>query len=231
MLTCAPVCMCVYVCVHVCVLGVLYRHAHICTCVHVCIRACKCRAEGVRVLVRMPIFMCTAVDACVLMYGCIQTCPHRCIPSRSGTHMLTAPCTRAGAPCAVGCAQDVGEKLDPALEPILQKAIFNAGGRTLIRLGDADVDYDPNFKLYITTKMSNPHYLPEVCIKVTVINFTVTMKVMKASTPCACAHSHTHAPMLARTRMRTCTHAHAQTHSSAQGPVHASLLGASESSA
>lgn len=26
----------------------------------------------------------------------------------------------------------------------------------------------------MTTKMSNPHYLPEVCIKVTIINFTVT---------------------------------------------------------
>ena len=38
------------------------------------------------------------------------------------------------------------------------------------------MDYDPNFKFYITTKLSNPHYLPEVCIKVTIINFTVTMK-------------------------------------------------------
>jgi len=28
--------------------------------------------------------------------------------------------------------------------------------------------------LLITTKLSNPHYLPEVCIKVTLINFTVT---------------------------------------------------------
>ena len=25
----------------------------------------------------------------------------------------------------------------------------------------------------MTTKMANPHYLPEVCIKVTIINFTV----------------------------------------------------------
>merc|ERR1711871_252613 len=41
--------------------------------------------------------------------------------------------------------------------------------------GDSDVDYDENFLLYITTKMPNPHYLPEVCIKVTVINFTVTI--------------------------------------------------------
>ena len=26
----------------------------------------------------------------------------------------------------------------------------------------------------MTSKMANPHYLPEVCIKVTIINFTVT---------------------------------------------------------
>jgi dynein heavy chain, axonemal len=42
--------------------------------------------------------------------------------------------------------QDVGEVLDPALEPVLAKAIFKQGGRTLIRMGDTDVDYDTNFK-------------------------------------------------------------------------------------
>lgn len=38
------------------------------------------------------------------------------------------------------------------------------------------MDYDPNFKLYMTTKLSNPHYMPDVCIKVTLVNFIVTMK-------------------------------------------------------
>ena len=49
------------------------------------------------------------------------------------------------------------------------------GTRKLIRLGDSNVDYDDGFKLYMTTKLPNPHYLPETCIKVTIINFTVTM--------------------------------------------------------
>jgi len=48
------------------------------------------------------------------------------------------------------------------------------GGRLLIRLGDSDVEYNKAFKFYMTTKLANPHYLPEVCIKVTIINFTVT---------------------------------------------------------
>ena len=70
--------------------------------------------------------------------------------------------------------EELGEMLDPALEPILLKQTFTQGGRLLIRLGDSDIEYDKNFRFYMTTKMANPHYLPEVCIKVTVINFTVT---------------------------------------------------------
>ncbi|XP_040003149.1 dynein heavy chain 6, axonemal [Xiphias gladius] len=70
--------------------------------------------------------------------------------------------------------EELKETLDPVLEPILLKQTFVAGGRTLIRLGDSDIDYDKNFRFYMTTKMANPHYLPEVCIKVTIINFTVT---------------------------------------------------------
>jgi hypothetical protein len=49
-----------------------------------------------------------------------------------------------------------------------------SGGRTLIKLGDTVVDYDPKFRLYLTTKLPNPHYLPETCIQIGLINFTVT---------------------------------------------------------
>lgn len=77
--------------------------------------------------------------------------------------------------------EDCSEQMEPALEPILSKAIFRAsGGRLLIRLGDSDVDYDEAFKLYMTTKLPNPHYLPEVGIKVTIINFTVTMNGLES---------------------------------------------------
>jgi dynein heavy chain len=81
-------------------------------------------------------------------------------------------CIRIGQPLLL---EDIGEFLDPALEPVLQKAVFKQSGRLLIHLGDSDIDYDPTFRLYMSTKLPNPHYLPEVCIKVTVINFTVTM--------------------------------------------------------
>ena len=78
---------------------------------------------------------------------------------------------RIGTPVLL---EEVGETLDPSLEPVLLKQTFKQGGRLLIRLGDSDIDYDKNFRFYMTTKMANPHYLPEICIKVTIINFTVT---------------------------------------------------------
>lgn len=53
--------------------------------------------------------------------------------------------------------------------------VFKRGGQLLLRLGDSDVPYSDEFRFFITTKLANPHYMPEVCIKVTTINFTVTM--------------------------------------------------------
>jgi dynein heavy chain len=44
----------------------------------------------------------------------------------------------------------------------------------MIKIGDSEIEYDDNFKLYFTTKLPNPHYLPEIFIRVNVINFTVT---------------------------------------------------------
>lgn len=34
-------------------------------------------------------------------------------------------------------------------------------GRALVlKIGDAEVEYDPRFRLYLQTKISNPHYRP-----------------------------------------------------------------------
>lgn len=38
------------------------------------------------------------------------------------------------------------------------------------------MDYDSNFKLYLTSKLSNPRYSPAVFGKAMVINYTVTLK-------------------------------------------------------
>jgi len=43
-----------------------------------------------------------------------------------------------------------------------------------IKLGDAQVEYNQNFNFFITTKLRNPHYMPEISTKVTLINFMIT---------------------------------------------------------
>ena len=70
--------------------------------------------------------------------------------------------------------ENVGEELDPSLEPLLQKQLFKQGGVNCIRLGDSTVEYSENFRFYITTKLRNPHYLPEISVKVTLLNFMIT---------------------------------------------------------
>lgn len=60
-------------------------------------------------------------------------------------------------------------------EPILLKQTFKSAGTLCIKLGDNIVEYDDAFRLYITTKLPNPHYLPEVSVKVSLLNFMITV--------------------------------------------------------
>jgi len=94
----------------------------------------------------------------------------------------------------------------------MRQVYKDSNGRSLLRLGDIEIDYNPAFRLYLTSRNPNPHFLPEVrrgpdaaaaadglhappevclrsiamrrghhdtrrrqvCIRVSVINFTVT---------------------------------------------------------
>jgi dynein heavy chain, axonemal len=70
--------------------------------------------------------------------------------------------------------ENVGETLDAALEPILLQQIFKQGGQEMIKLGDNIIPYNNSFRFFMTTKLSNPHYSPEVQVKVSLLNFTIT---------------------------------------------------------
>uniref|UniRef100_A0A669FBB8 Dynein axonemal heavy chain 10 n=1 Tax=Oreochromis niloticus TaxID=8128 RepID=A0A669FBB8_ORENI len=72
--------------------------------------------------------------------------------------------------------QDVDEYIDPVIDNVLEKNVKGAEGRQVIMLGDKEVDYDPNFKLYLNTNLANPKYSPSVFGKAMVINYTVTLK-------------------------------------------------------
>lgn len=68
--------------------------------------------------------------------------------------------------CLSVLLENVGEELDPILEPLLLRQTFKQGGAMCIRLGDSTIEYAPDFRFYITTKLRNPHYLPETSVKV-----------------------------------------------------------------
>ncbi|KAK2720694.1 hypothetical protein QYM36_004548, partial [Artemia franciscana] len=72
--------------------------------------------------------------------------------------------------------EDIGEDLDPILDNLLEKRFIKAGTIDKIIVGDKDCDIMPGFALYMTTKLSNPSYTPEICAKTAVIDFTVTQQ-------------------------------------------------------
>ncbi|CAI5672498.1 unnamed protein product [Oreochromis niloticus] len=76
--------------------------------------------------------------------------------------------------------QNVQEELDPSLNPVLNKSLTRIGGRLLLKLGDKEVEYSPEFRFYITTKLSNPHYTPEISAMTTIVNFAVKEQGLEA---------------------------------------------------
>lgn len=59
-------------------------------------------------------------------------------------------CIQFGTPVLL---ENVGEELDPLLEPLLLKQTFKQGGGLCIKLGDSVVEYSLEFRFYITTKV------------------------------------------------------------------------------
>lgn len=66
------------------------------------------------------------------------------------------------------------ETIDPVLNPILNKEIQKTGGRSLVRIGTEDVDYSPKFNVILSTKDPAAKLTPDLCSRVTLVNFTVT---------------------------------------------------------
>ncbi len=71
--------------------------------------------------------------------------------------------------------ENIQETLDAALEPILLQQKFKQGGQEMMKLGDNVIPYNDSFKFFMTTKLANPHYAPEVQVKVSLLNFTITL--------------------------------------------------------
>jgi len=80
-------------------------------------------------------------------------------------------CIQFGRWCLI---ENVGESLDPALEPILLQQKTKSGSGFVIKLGDKSITYDLNFKLFLCTTLPNPHYSPESQVKISLLNFAIT---------------------------------------------------------
>jgi len=70
--------------------------------------------------------------------------------------------------------ENLTEDIDATLDPVLSRAIYKKGRNFYLRFGGEEVEYDNKFQLYLQTKLSNPHYKPEIAAQCTLINFIAT---------------------------------------------------------
>jgi dynein heavy chain len=70
--------------------------------------------------------------------------------------------------------ENMGESVDAVLNPVIARQLIQRGSKKLVKIGDKEIEFHPNFKLFMHTKLSNPHYPPEVQAEAALVNFTVT---------------------------------------------------------
>lgn len=69
----------------------------------------------------------------------------------------------------------IGQEIDAVLDPLLSRQFVKKGKSYTVKLGSEDVDISlATFRLYLQTKLINPHYKPETAAQCTIINFIVT---------------------------------------------------------
>jgi len=75
--------------------------------------------------------------------------------------------------------EDIDQEMDPMMTPILGKETTKkdkTSKQLYIKVGSEDYEYNEKCKIYLITKMANPHYKPEIIAQCSLINFIVTEK-------------------------------------------------------
>ena len=70
--------------------------------------------------------------------------------------------------------ENMDNSIDAVIQPVYSRAITKRGKSKYIKMGDKELQLSPLFNLFMHTKLSNPHYPPEIQAECTLINFTVT---------------------------------------------------------
>lgn len=73
--------------------------------------------------------------------------------------------------------ENIGEIVDIPLQSLLERNIVRrkstANGSAVIHIDGRAIEYNEQFRLYLTTVMANPNFMPEIASKVTLLNFTM----------------------------------------------------------
>jgi dynein heavy chain len=72
--------------------------------------------------------------------------------------------------------ENLGEAIDASLEPVIMRQVYKKGRAWFLQFAAEEVEVDPRFRLFLHTKLPNPHYRPEILAYCTLIDFSVTEK-------------------------------------------------------
>jgi dynein heavy chain, axonemal len=70
--------------------------------------------------------------------------------------------------------ENLDDSIEAILNPIIARNFFKRGGKKYIQFQKDNIELSDHFKLYLQTKLSSPHYQPEIQAEAVLINFTVT---------------------------------------------------------
>jgi len=59
--------------------------------------------------------------------------------------------------------ENIEESVDPVLDPIVGRNTIKKG--RAVKIGDKEVEYNASFRLILHTKLANPHYKPEMQVR------------------------------------------------------------------
>lgn len=64
-------------------------------------------------------------------------------------------CIESGKPVMI---ENLLNAIDAVLQPVYARSIVKKGRNRYLKMGDKELSLHANFKLYLHTKLSNPHY-------------------------------------------------------------------------